>query len=180
MARRKLPEYTREFKPENSGKQNLVGMENDPLMAKENSADAQLTKKLVALMNLRRGSNSSKWTEEDFDREITEFFEYCAENDLNPSPALLRIWIHATAPGVDLIRRSPSHPGYDAICLAYDLMESKSDNKLEKYPVGNIFRLKAYHGVVEQTKPEEPKTVKLMVDSESAKEAITKLGLEID
>lgn len=162
--------------PETAGPQNLEG-HSFPTISEE---EAELNKKLYRMVRLRMGVQTSKWTEEQFMEETTKFFNYCAENELNPSVPMLKLWFNAHKSQLYAWRSDSSSPAYTAINYAFDTIESRVESRLEKYPVGNIFRLKAYHDVVEPNKVEVIGTTKVEINPEDVAKAVEKLGLSVD
>lgn len=162
--------------PELAGPQNLEG-HTFPTISEE---EAEFNKKLYRMFRLRMGTQTGNWTEEQFDEEILKFFDYCEENDMNPSPPMLCMWLNADSAQLSRWRRSSDSPAYRPITKAMKMMESRVESRLEKYPVGNIFRLKAYHDVVEPNKVEVVGTTKVEIDPESVAKAVEKLGLSVD
>lgn len=161
--------------PETAGPQNLEGC-SFPTISEE---EAAFNKKLYRMLRLRMGNQTSNWTEEQFDDEILKFFEYCDENEMNPSPPMLCLWLNADSAQLSRWRRTPDHPAYHPITKAMKMMESRVESRLEKYPVGNIFRLKAYHDVVEPNKVEVVGTTKVEINAEDVAKAVEKLGLDL-
>lgn len=161
--------------PETAGPQNLEG-HSFPTISEEESA---FNKKLYRMLRLRMGTQTSNWSEEQFEEEILKFFEYCDENEMNPSPPMLCLWLNADKSQLSRWRYNSDNPAYRPISKAMKLIESRVESRLEKYPVGNIFRLKAYHDVVEPNKVEVVGTTKVEINAEDVAKAVEKLGLDL-
>lgn len=145
--------------PENAGIQNMTDENLKKVKAKPSGDESEFLGKVLPIFNrsinmsLNRQDYAGKWTEETLGKSLSEFFEYCYDNDLEPSPPMLRLWLGVSKQTVNEWRlgNRGEFKG-DLINEAYDLMEMRYFSKLDKYAVSNIFKLKTVHGYVETTK----------------------------
>lgn len=118
----------------------------------------------------------SAWSAEELDDSITEFFEYCNEVKLKPSKTALQLWLG--------VSKSQYHAWYsekakygaisDCIDTANKIIETQYIGRVESFPTGNTFLLKASFGYAD--------TQNINITTESTpdeiKEMIAKLGLD--
>lgn len=145
--------------PETAGEQNMTPENLKAKHAKPSGDESEFLGKVLPIFNksinmrLNRQDYAGKWTEETLGASISEFFEYCYDNDLEPSPPMLQLWLGVSKQTANEWRLGNRGDfKRDLICKAYQLMEMRYFAKLDKYAVSNIFKLKTVHGYVETTK----------------------------
>jgi len=138
--------------PEFSGKQNLpkAFIERNTIKPEDNS----LIKIIPTLENGMKNLRKSAWTKTALMTEIGDFFTYCSEIDLKPSKTGLRVFLGVSRTQYYAWETEPEKYDYisNLINIANDCIEMQYIDRLEKYPTGNIFLLKAKHGYIETSK----------------------------
>lgn len=162
--------------PETSGIQNLPGTYIDRVK----NTGGETMKDLVNMRKkgmANRQDYAGKWTDEDLEREISEFFEFCAEHDVKPAKAGIRMWLGLSRSQYhEWETNKSSHPlKSDILEEAHSLIEMQYLGKIETYPTGNIFLLKSAHG--HSDKQEIQVTSGNDVNTDKIAEAVKKLGL---
>lgn len=161
--------------PETSGVQNLP----ESYIKRVEGTGGGIMKDLVELRNRgmeNRQDYKGKWTDEDLQREVGEFFEFCGERDIKPAKAGLILWLGISRSQFhEWETNTSSHPlKSDILQDASHLMQMQYIGKVESHPTGNIFLLKAGHGYSDK---QEIQVTGSSVDSDSIAESIKKLGL---
>lgn len=164
--------------PENAGAKNMTPENLEKVKAKPSGDESEFMRKTLPIFNRSLEKNrrdyAGKWTEEELTRELIEFFQYVEENDLEPSPPMLQLWLSTNRETINQWRKGQGFKA-DLINHAYQIMEMRYFGKLDKYAVSNIFKLKTVHGYVETTKVEVNNTN--TTDADAIKEQIAKMGL---
>lgn len=124
-----------------------------------------------------RRKKGTNWKPEEMEREIGKFFQYCADNNLKPNKAGLQLWLGCVKSQYWEWQKFPEKYGEisNLINLANQIMEMEYINKVEKYPTGNIFLLKAGHNYVEKSEVEVKTNI---TKPEEIDEVVKKLGLD--
>lgn len=165
--------------PENAGAKNMTPENLEKVKAKPSGDESEFMSKTLPIFNRSLEKNrrdyAGKWTEDELRQELSDFFTYTMENDLEPSPPMLRLWLCVGKTQIYEWRKGNHGFKTELINDAYDVMEMRYFNKLDKYAVSNIFKLKTVHGYVETTKVEVNNTN--TTDADAIKEQIAKMGL---
>ncbi len=162
--------------PENAGEQNLPDG-----YAEKNHDDMNTVEKLIPMY--KKGVEylqeyKGLWTDEQLQNAINDFFTYCAENDIKPAKAGLRLWLGISSSQYYDWTNKPDKYGSKSALLesAHGLMEMCYILRGEQFPTFNMFLLKAAHGMVETNKVEI--STNGQVNKDEVKETISKLGLD--
>lgn len=162
-------------KPESAGEQNL------PAGYKDKAKDEMQTMaKIMPVYNIgtqNRQNYNGQYDEESLAREIGKYFQYCTDNDVKPAKVGLSLWLGISKQTFYEWEGKPEKYGFksDLTKQASEAIEFSYMNRLESFPTGNIFLLKALHGVVETNKVEINTTI---TNTEEICDAISKLGLD--
>lgn len=167
--------------PEKAGVQNMTEENLEKAKAKPSGDESEYLRKIQPIIQKAflgdRKDYSGKWGEEELSKSLAEFFEFCDEKDLEPSPPLLRLWLGVSKETINEWRRGNRGTfKRDLMDKAYGVMESRYFGKLDKYAVANIFKLKTVHGYVEPQRVEIATTKE--VSEADIGEAVSKLGLD--
>lgn len=121
-----------------------------------------------------RQDYKGQYTEETLTDQIQKFFDFCFEKDVKPANVGLGIWLGI---GEKTLYQWAKEDGFKGkiISDAFDTIKWSYMGRLEQYPTGNIFLLKAVHGVQDTTKVEIASDV--TTDEDHVRETIEKLGL---
>lgn len=163
--------------PETSGVQNLPKSYIDRVKG----TGGGLMKDLLELYDIGQANSKEYkglWTEEDLAREIGEFFDFCAKKDIKPAKAGLRLWLGLSKSRYWEWENEAGTYKANLLAKANDIMEMQYIGKVESYPTGNIFLLKAGHGYSD--KQEIQINSGNDVDSDKIADAVKKLGLDKD
>lgn len=122
------------------------------------------------------------WNEEDFSREICEFFNYCESHGVKPAKAGLALWLATSKQQLWDWETHPEKYGFksELIKQASLVMEQSYLGRAEQYPTANLFLLRTSHGYVDASKVDVT-TNGQAIGSTPAEvdEAISKLGLDL-
>lgn len=170
--------------PEVAGEQNMTPENLKSKNAKSTGDEAEFLRKTLPIfkrsikMRENRQDYGGKWTREELENSLIEFFEYCTDNDLEPSPPMLTLWLGTNKQTLNEWRKGKTSDNFkaDVIGKAYALMEMRYFGKLDKYAVSNIFKLKTVFNYVEPAKVEITNKTELNVDG--VNEAIKNLGID--
>ena len=162
--------------PETSGIQNLP----DTYINRVKNTGGGKMKELLKIKCKgmeNRQDYAGKWTDEDLEREVHEFFEFCAEYDVKPAKAGVRLWLGVSESQYwEWETNTSSHPLKSKVLSeSREFMQMQYIGNLESYPTGNIFLLKAGHGYSD--KQEIQVTSGNDVNTDKIAEAVKKLGL---
>lgn len=167
--------------PEMAGEQNMkaIVIKTDDEKSELEKHNGKMMGKIIRLRNLRKGENVSKWSEEQFRDSMDELLEWCNVNEIELSAPLMRVWFNVSQRMFDYWRTDPKYGFfYEVINEAYSLMEIVTLSKIEKYPVGNIFKLKAVHKYSDVQKIDVTTNGKDFVSQDEVKDMVSKLGLD--
>lgn len=167
--------------PENAGEKNMTPENLEKAKAKPSGDESEYLRKIQPIIQRAfcgdRKDYSGKWDEEELRTSVGEFFMFCDERDLEPSPPLLRLWIGVSRDTLNEWRRgNRGEFKKDVMDQAFAIMEARYFGKLDKYAVANIFKLKTVHGYVEPQRV-EISTTKEVTEADIG-EAVSKLGLD--
>lgn len=157
------------------------GIKNMPeAYADKNKDDLNTMEKILPIYHIglkNRQDYKGLWNEEQLEKAIGEFFQYCAENDVKPAKVGLQLWLGIDKATYCRWQSDKEKFGFksDLIQNANSMMEISYIQRGESYPTFNQFLLKAAHGMVETNKVEI--TNNSNTNTEEINEAINKLGL---
>ena len=166
--------------PENAGAQNMTP---EALKNKKTEGWSEGQKfdefRKRAFSNLIAGGNKSKWSDEALALSVDEFFRYCVDMELKPTPPLLQLWLAISRDQLHQWKTNSRQYGRksDIIKMAYNLMEAILQQRIEKYPTGNIFLLKTTHGHVETSKLDVTSDGQALQDPNEVKQLVDRLNL---
>jgi len=118
------------------------------------------------------------WTDEQFEKAVYDYFEYCCENEVKPDKSGLQLWLGVSTSQYYDWTTKPEKYGSKSEILdrAHLTMKTSYTQRGEKYPTFNMFLLKAGHGMVETNKVEI--TNNSNANPDELKDTISKLGLD--
>ena len=161
--------------PEKAGEQNF------PAGYIEKHKDTMgIVKPLVEAYNIgqkNRQDYKGQYDEESLAEQINKFFAFCDEKDIKPANVGLCIWLGISEKTMYAWAKEDGFKG-KLLDTAFKLIQWNYQERIEQYPTGNIFLLKAVHGVQDTTKVEV--TNQNNVSKDEVTEAISKLGLDAD
>jgi len=157
-----------------SGKQNFTKEIINNMPKDENKI---MSKIIVIMRHGKTQGYKGSWTEHDFANSIEEFFIFCDDCDMKPTPPALRRWMNVSASQISEWKNNPARHGYktEFIKEAYDIMEMFLQANIDKYPTGSIFLLKTSHGHIETSKVDVT-TNDGNLNAEDRKELVDKMG----
>jgi hypothetical protein len=176
MARKKCQNI--HTSPETAGEKN---MPKD--YASKKADDMHTMEKLLPIYNHGRyvaGNYKGLWTEELFQEEVANYFQYCADNSVKPCKAGLRTWLNVSRDQYHQWETKPEKYGYksDILGMAGDVMEMSYIQRGEKYPTMNTFLLRTSHGHVESSKMDVTTNGQSVNSADDVHDLISKLGLD--
>lgn len=162
--------------PETAGKQNLPKQYID----KKKGSGGGLMKDLVEMRHkgmANRQDYAGKWTDEALEKEVDEFFDFCAEKDIKPAKAGLRMWLGLSESQYwEWSTNTSSHPLKSKILAeAAEFMQMQYIGQGEKYPTFNMFLLKAGHNYSDK---QEIEVTNKDVSQEDINDIVSKMGLD--
>lgn len=139
--------------PENAGAQNLP----EGYVEKRKDEMGTMGKILPVYKHsfTIRENYKGHWSDEDLEKEITEFFAYCDEVSLKPSKSAIQLWLDLSdRQYYDWQNDTVGKYGLKSriIAKANFAIESTYIERGEKYPTMNMFLLRSNHNMVEQNK----------------------------
>lgn len=139
----------------------------------------KMLKKLNRLRNLRKGENATKWDEDSFRASLDDLLVWCEENEVELSIPVMRLWFNVSTRMFDYWRKDEKY-GFinEVLDEAVSLIEAITLSKIERYPVGNIFKLKAIHKYCDTQKIDITSNGNELNNKEEVQNAISKLGLD--
>ncbi len=160
--------------PETAGAHNMVNFKGQP-------DDTGQLDNIIKIRNLGRRVGErykGQWTEEELTQCIADFFDYCNGVNLKPTPSGLAVYLDTFRETLLEWKNNPSKYGYKSYLIkrAYETMAMVLESRIDSYPTGSIFLLKASHGFVDVNKVEV--TANKGVDQNEIDEALRKLGLD--
>ena len=161
--------------PEKAGEQNFPAG-----YVEKHKDERKLMKPLHEAYNIgekNRQDYKGQYDEESLADQIQKFFTFCDEKDIKPANVGLCIWLGISE---DTMYTWAKGDGFksEMVKQAFKLIQWNYQERIEQYPTGNIFLLKAVHGVQDTTKVEV--TNANNVSKDEVTEAISKLGLDED
>ena len=178
MAKATKKEAGKHSSPLTAGKQNLSKKNIE--MNKDKREPNQMGEILGVFEHGRYilGEYGGLWTEESLEDEIYQYFTYCTEVNLKPAKVGLRLWLGLSKSQYWEWETKPEKYTWKSnqINQANDFMELQYIGRLELYPTGNQFLLKAQHNYIDK------QTVEVNTHNEISKDEISdvvnKLGLD--
>lgn len=166
-------------------KKEMSGEKNMPKDYIEKHQDASmedgLMENLIDIFDsgCQKKKKGCNWTEEDLETAIREYFTFCGEKTMKPSKSGLTLWLGCSKSQYYAWQTETGKYGVisNLISMANTVIENQYINKLESYPTGNIFMLKASHGYAETSKIEVTGS---QTTANDVADAISKLGLDSD
>ena len=161
--------------PENAGPQNFpegyIEKRKDP----NNTMAKLLPIWTHGKTNLQK--YKGKWTDEELEEEITQYFYFTVENEVKPAKAGLSLWLSASDETMNAWENNLEKYGRKSVLIreANKMIESSYVERGESYPTFNMFLLKTMHKYREGneiTINHQPISTK-----EEIAETIEKLGL---
>lgn len=161
--------------PETSGVQNLPKSYIDRVTG----TGGGLMKDIMEIY--KRGQTNTQeykglWDEESLSAEIEEYFEFCAERDVKPAKAGLRLWLGVSKSRYWEWENEKGTYKANLLSQASEFMEIQYIGRLESHPTGNIFLLKSSHG--HSDRQDINITSGSNVNSEEIGDVVSKLGLD--
>jgi len=166
--------------PDRAGEKNMkaVLIKADEEKSELDKHNAKMLGKLIRMKNLRRGENETKWTEETFRKNMDLLLDWCYENEVELSIPVMRMWFNVSPRMFNYWKQDEKYGFiYDTIWEALDLIESITLSKIERYPVGNIFKLKSIHKYCDTQKIDITSNGKEIVSKDEINDLVDKLGL---
>ena len=162
--------------PEQAGEQNLP----DNYAETHNDKTGQ-GKNYLGIWNKsfeNRQNYGGKWTEETLTEQINAYFQYCFENEVKVSKVGLSLWLGISKSQFWEWETKPEKYGFKSNLArqATAIIEDTYVGRVESYPTGNIFLLKAMHGYAETQKVEV--TGNKGTNPDEVNDIISKLGLD--
>lgn len=173
------PQGTRKHaRPENAGSHNIPNIDSY-----REDEDLPIRSMIKASQIARdyEGRYQGLWSDNALIDVIEAFFEFCATENLKPTQPLFRLYSGISQTTVDAWRynRQGKFPTKQVIIgKCFDFMEAMLQNRLEKYPTGNIFLLKSSFGHKEQSQLDITTNGESISTSEDVKDLVAKLGLD--
>lgn len=171
---RKEPAKGIHTSPEKAG---IKNMPENPQIDDEN-----IMAQIVPIYN--KGTENKKeykglWNEEDLEREIKAYLDYCITSKVKPAKIGLSLWLGVGKSQYYEWERMPEKYGYKShlIRQANEAIELSYMSRIEKYPTGNIFLLKSSHDHIEASKLDITSNGKTVGNAEEVLELVSKLGL---
>lgn len=163
--------------PETSGKQNLDAKYIERVKGTGGGKMDELLK-IYEKGFANRRDYAGKWTDEDLEKEIHDYFKFTAKYDIKPAKAGLRMWLGLSKSQYwEWENNVNAHPlKSELMAQASSFIELQYIGRVEKYPTGNIFLLKSSHG--HQDKQEIELHNKSEVDKGNIEDVISKLNLD--
>jgi len=159
---------------ENAGLKNF----DDAKLAKFQADD--LTQSVMAKTRIlldNRIEYKGKWTDEEFEQSVNEFFETCEEINLEPSRPALIVWLNVSDGQFSRWLREEKYcVKYKVLNRAMKIMEMVYHAKLDNKPVPQMFKLKTQYNYVENQKVEITSDTKVSADEVADK--IKQMGLK--
>lgn len=122
-----------------------------------------------------RQDYAGKWDAESLKREIDEYFNFCADRDVKPSKAGLRLWLGLSKSQYWEWETNNTDFKSNLINEANDLMEIEYIEKGEKYPTFNMFLLKSSHN---HSDKQEVEITSKDINANEIADTISKMGLD--
>lgn len=118
------------------------------------------------------------WTEEDLERELFAYFDYCEANNVKVAKVGISLWLGINKDTMYQWANDKAKHGFkcDLIRMAFELVENSYIGRIERFPTGNIFLLKSSHGHIDSSKVEV--TTTNTITSNEINEVVNKLGLD--
>lgn len=141
--------------------------------------DEHLMAKIMPIYNkgqYNRVTYKGIWTEDELEKSVSEFFQYCNTVELKPSKPALRVWLAISAEQYNQWEKDKEKFGFktDIIRLANSMMEMYLVGRVDKYPTGNIFLLKSSFGHKDSTNID---VTSHNASQDDIQEALKRLGL---
>lgn len=170
MPRKKMPVIDRD-NIEIEGK--VYGLDEKE---KRDSKLAELFKRAVEANRKYEG----KYNYDDLLRETTNYFEYENENNTRYSIVGLSLYLGMHKSQLYEWASNLEKYGYRAEIMrwAFQIIERQCYERAESYPTANLAFLRAYHGVVDQSKVDVTSNGKTIGSGEEIASLIAKLGLD--
>lgn len=174
MVKRKK-EKGKHSSPETSGVQNLPQSYIDRVTG----TGGESMKDILEIYN--KGTSNSKeykglWDEESLERELKDYFTFCAEKQIKPAKAGVRLWLGLSKSRYWEWENEANTYKANLLQQANEFMELQYIGNIEKYPTGNIFLLKSSHG--HQDKQEIEVTNNHNASTDDITELVSKMGLD--
>lgn len=162
--------------PQTSGKQNLP----ESYINRVTGTGGGLMENLVEMRNIgmaNRQDYKGKWDDESLEREVSNFFKFCAKKDIKPAKAGLRMWLGLSRSQYhEWETNTSSHPlKSDILSEAAEFMQMQYIGQGEKYPTFNMFLLKAGHNYSDK---QEVEITSKDVSKDEIADTISKMGLD--
>jgi len=158
--------------PDKAGEQNIT-----PEIKEKFKATSEMTESLRKVLNMERIRQPYKgqWTEEEFQKSLDDFFEYCSTNDMEIAKPLLQIWLRVDRQKLHEWEKNDTSFKHDLIKDALARIEYGCYQTLNSKPLPNMFKLKTSFGYVESTKVEV--ITGDGVDVDAINDLVNRLGL---
>ena len=160
--------------PQTSGKQNLPESYINRLKGRGGGKMHDL-KQIREHGFYNRQDYAGKWDADSLKREIDEYFNFCADKDIKPSKAGLRLWLGLSKSQYWEWEKNHTDFKSNLINEANDLMEIQYIEKGEKYPTFNMFLLKSSHN---HSDKQEVEITSKDVSKDEIADTISKMGLD--
>lgn len=165
--------------PSKAGVKNMPNAEDLP---KDETNNVQIINEVFKLGKQKDKAYKGLWTEELFNAEIGNFFDYCAEFSIKPVPTLLQLWLGVSKAQFGDWIANESRYGYksSSVKKAMQIIETYLQMNIDKYPTGNIFLLKTTHGHVDQARIDVTSGgARIGASADEVADMISKLGLDL-
>ena len=124
---------------------------------------------------INREDYCGKWTEDTLNEEIGKYFNFCADKDVKPAKAGLRLWLGVSKSQYWEWEKNFTDFKANLINEANDLMELEYISRVEKYPTGNMFLLKSSHN---HSDKQEVEITSKDVSQDEIGNIVSKMGLD--
>lgn len=128
----------------------------------------------ISCQKTKRGAN---WTPEELADELANYFQFCADRNMKPAKCGIQLFLGMSDATYYDWQNKPEKYGELSSLINYanKTIESQYVDKIEQYPTGNIFLLKARYSYQDTSKVEVTSTG---ISSEELADAVKKLGLD--
>lgn len=175
---RNYKKHGNQTRPEKAGEQNMGNYSEkhagtgDGLMG----ALSELFRKSVTESQKRQGN----WKPEELADALDEFFNWCAEHDVKPAKAGVKLWLGCSDSQYSDWQRDEARYGAISALIqqANRVMEMQYVSRGEKYPTMNTFLLKTSHGHIETSKLDVSTNGNAPTTEDDVKDLVSKMGLD--
>lgn len=166
--------YKRHSSPATAGAHNLPPGYHKEARRKDVN---KIMKRLLPISDRGRKNKqeyAGKWDEESLAHEVNEFFKYCAEFDVKPAKAGLRLWLDLSRSQYHAWETQATGYKSDILEKAAAMIEMSYIGNIESHPTGNIFLLKSSHNHTDRS---EIEVTGQGVDKQDIRDQLIKAGL---